>query len=527
MASTADLSNNTVLRKLCALWVFSILALPAWADVVVNNNLGATGTSLFTQSGTSTLVFGSTVIVAFNDAGSFATSSNQFSGYARSTDGGLTFADRGSLPTQPGGDAGFAHLARHEASGTVYSTSLAFSSGGLQLSRSTDGGITFGAPVNAVAGVPAANFNAIAVDNAAGLGNGNVYVATEDIRAEGGLRFARSTDRGLTFGSSFLLSSGGANGGRGPSITVGPNHRVTVAYVDATGASPVIRVRSSTDNGLTFGPPATAATLTAAASGDLGLVGVRNGTFTPADFRSNVHPQIVANPVTGQLYMVYADRGLGADKANVLLRTSGNGGLTWSAAERVNTDAGSNDQWQPTLTVTPDGKHVGIFWYDRRNDGANNLIAYYGRQCDDVNAGVLNCGVDFAVSDQPFLPEFGRDSILNPSFMGDYDNADSDDNFFYVSWGDNRLPLAGGGDRMDPNVFFDRIAINGNGGGGVVPEPATPWLVAAAVLALGWQRRVARTLSPAASAAAAPPSRPSSTPQRRRPQPPAARRAPG
>ena len=171
------------------------------------------------------------------------------------------------------------------------------------------------------------------------------------------------------------------------------------------------------------------------------------------------------------------------------------GGATWSVAQRVNSDAGSNDQRQPTLTVTPDGKHVGIFWYDRRDDGANNLIAYYGRQCD-VNSGVLTCAADFAVSDQPFLPEFGRDSIFNSTFMGDYDNADSDDNFFYVSSGDNRLLLPGGGDRMDPNVFFDRIAIAGNGGdGGVVPAPATPWLVAAAVLALGWQRSSRCSLS--------------------------------
>lgn len=489
------------MRRMFALWAVSIMALPAWADVVVNDNLGATGTSQFTQSSTSTLVFGSTVIVAFNDSGSFAASNNQFTGYSRSNDGGLTFTDMGRLPANPLGDAGNAHLARHDATGTVYSTSLAFSTGGIQLFRSTDGGITFAAPVNAVPGATAANYNAIAVDNAAGVGNGNVYVATEDFGAGSGLRLSRSTDGGLTFGPSITLSGGG-DAGRAPSITVGPDHRVTVAYLDTTGSlsggPAVIRVRSSADNGLTFGPPVTAATLTVpAVTADLGLVGLRNGAaITPADFRSNVHPQIVANPVTGQLYMVYANKGLGADKADILLRTSDDGGVTWSAAQRVNSDAGTNDQWQPTLTVTPDGKHVGIFWYDRRNDGANNLIEYFGRQCD-VSGSVLNCGADFAVSDQQFLPEFGRDSILSLTYMGDYDNADSDDNFFYVSWGDNLLALAGGAGRMDPNVFFDRIAIGGNGGGGgVVPEPATPWLVTAAVLALAWQRRAAQASGP-------------------------------
>lgn len=480
------------MRRILVLWAVSILALPTWADVVVNNNVGATGTSQFTQSGTSTLVFGSTVLVAFNDSGSFAATNDQLTGYSRSTDGGLTFTDMGRLPANPRGDAGFAHLARHDASDTVFSTALAFTTGGLQLYRSTDGGITFAPPVNALPGVTAANFNAIAIDNAAGTGNGTVYVVSEDF--VGGLRLARSADGGLTFSAPITLTAAG-NAGRGPSITVGPNHRVTVAYLDTTVGPPVIRVRSSTDNGLTFGAPATAATLSVAATGDLGLVGLRNGTVTRASFRSNVHPQIVANPVTGQLYMVYANKGLGTDKADILLRTSGDGGLTWGAAQRVNSDLGTNDQWQPTLTVTPDGRHVGIFWYDRRNDGANNLIEYYGRQCE-VTGGVLNCAADFAVSDQQFLPEFGRDSLLTPTFMGDYDNADSDDSFFYVSWGDNLLPLAGGGDRRDPNVFFDRVAVGdgtgGGGGGGIVPEPAVLWLVAAALTAFAAQRRGAR-----------------------------------
>ncbi|MEO5733003.1 MAG: sialidase family protein [Rubrivivax sp.] len=476
------------MRKMLALWAVSMVTLPAWADVVVNNNIGATGISQYTQSGSSTLVFGSTVIVAFNDSGSYAASNNQFTGYARSTDGGLTFTDMGGLPTNAAGDAGYAHLARHDATGTVYSTSLGFSSGQVQVLRSLDGGITFSPPTIAVPGATAANYNAIAVDNAAGQGNGTLYVVTEDFGdGGGGLRLSRSTDGGLTFGPSILLSSSG-NAGRGPSITVGPDHRVTVAYLDTTVGPPVIRVRSSTDNGVTFAAPAIAATLAVPATGDLGLVGVRNGLGSATNFRSNAHPQIVANPVTGQLYMVYANKGLGADKADILLRTSGDGGLTWSAAQRVNSDAGSNDQWQPTITVTPDGKHVGIFWYDRRNDSANNLIEYYGRQCA-VSATVLTCGADFAISDQPFLPEFGRDAIVTLGFMGDYDNADSDDNFFYVSWGDNRLPLAGGGDRLDPNVFFDRIAIGGIGGGGSVPVPATLWLAVAALFALAWQRR--------------------------------------
>jgi hypothetical protein len=43
----------------------------AGTDALVNNNTGSTGTSNFTQSETSILAFGSTVLIGFNDSGSF------------------------------------------------------------------------------------------------------------------------------------------------------------------------------------------------------------------------------------------------------------------------------------------------------------------------------------------------------------------------------------------------------------------------------------------------------------------------
>src|SRR5690348_12975557 len=55
-------------------------------------------TSQDTQSETSTLAFGSTVLVAYNDSGSDTFNHTQTTGWSRSTDGGRTFDDRGRLP---------------------------------------------------------------------------------------------------------------------------------------------------------------------------------------------------------------------------------------------------------------------------------------------------------------------------------------------------------------------------------------------------------------------------------------------
>lgn len=481
---------QSIIRSLPAALVASVslLAFSAQADVLVNNNDGASTTANFTQSSAAVLGFGPTVIVGFADSGSLAGNTNHFTGYARSTDGGLTFTDLGTLPNSTFGDAAFQKLARDASSGAVYMTTLPLSNGqGMQLFRSTDGGITFGAPVTATPGVTNPDTNALAVDNFSGTGNGTVYVAVRDFQSgHEGIFLYKSTNGGMTFGSGVLIANGSITNVGGPTIAIQPDHSVTVAWLQA-GAT--IVTRRSTDGGLTFAAPTTVATLNTIGINDaFGLTGVRQGTAVASGFRSNAFPQMVANPVSGHLYAVFTDNPAGVDKVDVFLVQSTDSGATWSPRVRVNSDATLTDQWQPTIAITPDGKHLGIFWYDRRTDlVGNNLIAYFGRTCD-ISGGTLICGADFQISDVNFLPEFGRDNIVNPAFMGDFDFASADDDFFYVAWGDNRLNLAGGNGRNDPNVFFDRIAIDQLV---AVAEPSGLALFAVALIpvALRYRRR--------------------------------------
>src|SRR5438128_1379710 len=72
-------------------------AVPSYANVLVNNPAADTGSN-DTQSETSLVLAGPTVVVAYNDSGSNV-SNNKFTGFARSADGGATFADMGTLPT--------------------------------------------------------------------------------------------------------------------------------------------------------------------------------------------------------------------------------------------------------------------------------------------------------------------------------------------------------------------------------------------------------------------------------------------
>ncbi len=419
---------------------------------LTNNNAGSSGTAFFTQSETTLVAFGNTVVVGFNDSGSNAGGSNKFTGFARSTDGGATFTDGGTLPTNPNGDAGDPVLARNEATGRIYYATLQFSGSGIRVFRSDDNGATWAAPVQGAPGKTGFQDKEwITVDNFAGAGAGNVYLMARDFGVGNGIYFFRSTDNGSTFGpSGGTLITPGA---QGAFVAVGPDHSVyTFWFAGAT-----IQMRKSTDQGLTFGPPVIVASgLVGGVNGDLALTGIRQGTVTPAGFRSSEFPHAAVNPANGNIYVTFANNPAGVDKADIFVTQSTDGGATWGAPVRVNDDVTTTDQWQPTLAVTPDGANLGIFYYSRQEDPANNLFKFYGRTAS-ISGPTLTFTPSFAISDVASLPEFGRDSVVNPTYMGDYDQAVGTPGAFHVVWSDNRFDLPGGAPRKDPNVFYKRI----------------------------------------------------------------------
>src|SRR5215510_2996376 len=422
---------------------------------LVNNNAGATGTGFFTQSETTIAAFGNTVVVGFNDSGSNAGGTNKFTGFARSTNGGATFTDGGSLPTNPGGDAGDPVLARNNTTGRLYFATLGFSFSTIQVFRSDDNGATWMAPVNGTPGGSGEDKEWITVDNFTGTGNGNVYLVSRRFGGTGGgpgIYYFRSTDNGNTFGPN--LGTQIVTGSQGAFVAVGPDHSVYAFWF----AGATLQMRKSTDQGLTFGAPVTVASgLVGGVNGDLGLTGIRQGTSTPAGFRSNEFPHAAVNPVNGNIYVTFANNPPGVDKVDIFVAQSTDGGATWGAPIRVNDDATTTDQWQPTLAVTPDGANLGIFYYSRQEDPVgNNLFKFYGRTAS-ISGPTLSFAQSFAISDVASLPEFGRDIVINPTYMGDYDMAVATPGSFHVAWADNRFDLPGGAGRKDPNVFYKRI----------------------------------------------------------------------
>jgi len=469
-----------------------------------------------TQSETA-IVLGaqSKVIVAFNDSvGMWAGDNYHGVGVYRSANGGATFENQ-TLPLDPHRDEGDPVLARSDKTGTIFLSTLSVDHvyvnpnpppplqwvGREQVDvfRSTNNGASFEPPANGTPGfdepIDGQDKPWIAVDNIPGpdgSGYGNVYLVTRHYfrDASGVWKYAllltRSTDDGVTFGPSrgTTIVSPRENTFHGPNVVVGSDHAVYVFWWDAGhatwGNNPGIMMRKSVDQGVTFGDPVVVTGLKSYAyGGDLWLTDSGGHQF-----QTNAFPQAAVNPLTGDIYVAYADWGNGSwnrkDMADIYFTQSSDGGQHWSKPVQINDDRTNNDQWFPALAVTPDGSHVGLFWYDRRLDPANNLIDRYGA-IGTVSGHTVTFGANFRITDQSFPPAFTywdsevngwhtQDPVIRPGYMGDYDQAVADNDYFYTTWGDNRL-----GDAFhanQPDVRLAKVPIDWQ-------ETETSWNVSA------------------------------------------------
>ena len=455
--------RNVILGVCCLAWSFCLSAdlLLAQTSNTLVNNPAADTTTRDTQSETALVLSGSNVIAAFNDSGS-GVSANKGTGFSRSTDGGASFTDLGTLPTDTFGDGGDPVLARDNVSGTIYLSTLPFDllSARIQVFRSFDNGANFNVPVNGAPGFGGGNRLDkpwITVDNFSGTGQGNVYLAFLNAAAglkATGIYLSRSQDGGLTWS----LMNGGfsiaPSNVQGAFVAIGPDHAVYVFWYEGNFTPREIRMRKSTNLGIGFGSTITVTTLTG--TGANGALDLNGG------FRTNSFPQAAVNPVSGNIYVVYNDctanpcTTTGADRGNIFFRQSTDGGSTWSAAVKINDDNTTRDQWQPALAVTPDGLHLFVGWYDRRLDPANSLINTFG-VAGAISGSAVTFGSNFRITTQSFPVAIGQDPGVPPTYMGDYDMAVADNSFFYYTWGDNRDSNAFHANQ--PDVRFKKISM--------------------------------------------------------------------
>ncbi|MGI8477360.1 MAG: sialidase family protein, partial [Thermomicrobiales bacterium] len=223
---------------------------------------------------------------------------------------------------------------------------------------------------------------------------------------------------------------------------------VVATYLDTTndgiqqGFNTVMFVKS-TDGGRTWSDPK-----------QIGLFREPHGETRSAFFRSwgTAFPQLAVGP-KNDIYV--ATTALPEDKpvddGDIYLMRSLDGGVTWQASQRINTDKTNRPQFYPSIDVDPSDV-VHIMWADMRDDPQEvRYNIYYSRSEDQGKTwGFSIPGQNFTAPDTR-VSDFASNSLRGfprGAFIGDYFSLAATDGEVYMVWADTRLGEFGGANQQ-------------------------------------------------------------------------------
>lgn len=310
-----------------------------------------------------TFAFGNTIVVAAQVGRFFAGGSTDI-GYATSTDGGASWI-QGTLPgiTSGGGtyervsDSTVAYDAAHGVwliSSLPVTASLMIPA--VLVSRSTDGGATFGNPITIASGSTSYDKNWTVCDNhPASPYYGHCYTQFDDHADKNRLKMSTSTDGGLTWGPA--LDTGNKTTGFAGQPLVQPNG--TVIVVAANSATTQLLAWRSLDGGASW-----TSTIQAAAINDHPPAG---------NLRAEPLPSAEID-AAGTVYVTWQDCRFRAKcSSNDLVWSTSTDGKKWTKPVRVPIDAVTSgfDHFIPGLGVDPATAgataKLGLTYYFYRN----------------------------------------------------------------------------------------------------------------------------------------------------------------
>jgi hypothetical protein len=381
------------------------------------------------------------------------------SGIYTSSDGGVTWTNRGLLDDQPSwqgagvlsdGDPVIAYGPKPDGRGgfsyangaRAYYSSLASISSAkgfeyIIVSYSDDNGATWSAPVSGTTKTSSVDFNDknwITVDAIPGSPYfGRVYLTWTEFRSATATGYGNepmmvsvSTDGGISFGAPKQLSPAGnngtGNGRQGSSSTVGPDGTVYVAFEQ--GFSQVVSI--SRDGGQKWTRPTS-----------IGPVTDLHDPIPGANFRTNSFPTIAADPRPGSTTVYAAWSTRTADGGRIVVATSTDRGSTWGAPVQVS--GGEGYAFYQGLDVAPNGRvdlaYQALVAVDPSTFGTGNAAIDSWAVTKPAD-GSWSVPVKLtAVSTDPAV---SAQNNLQRQFMGDYNTVVSDANGAWFIYTDAR-----------------------------------------------------------------------------------------
>jgi hypothetical protein len=290
---------------------------------------------------------------------------------------------------------------------------------GLFVRRSLDGGKTWEAnhiPIiehPTEPGMPWEDKPYIVSDTTKSRYSGNLYVGwTRWTLTDSEILLSRSTDDGKTWSKPIEIDShpglprddnGAAEGFAG---VVGPDGTLYAVWSEDND----ILLTSSSDGGKSFSPARP-------------IIHTAPIMFAVQTLeRANGFPEIAVDPQSRRLFVTWSDYRNG--DLDVFCSTSADGGKTWSAPVRVNTDSVHNgaDQFFQWLAVDPTDGTANVVFYDRREDPQNRTQIVVLARSTDGGRSFQN----YAWTSEPF--EAGG------VFFGDYTGIAASGGRVYGIW---------------------------------------------------------------------------------------------
>ncbi|MEO6712899.1 MAG: sialidase family protein [Mycobacteriales bacterium] len=305
------------------------------------------------------------------------------------------------------------------------------------VSYSDDNGVTWSAPVLSSTKANPNNFNDkewITVDDDVDSKYfGNVYVSWTSFRSASSgnepIFVTRSTDGGASFDSGNQLSPAGnngtGNGRQGSFVITGPDGSVYVAFEQ--GSSQVVAI--SRNGGVSYSRPIT-----------IGAVSDLDDPIPGANFRTNSFPTIADDPRNGSstLYASWATKT--AAGGRVVVSTSTNKGVSWSAPVTVSTPAEGYAFYQG-LDVADNGRvdlgYQALKAISTTTYGTGNALIdsyYISKSGAAGSAWTAPTRVSSVSSD----PAVSAQNNLLRQFLGDYNQLVSNNTTAWFIYTDTR-----------------------------------------------------------------------------------------
>ncbi len=350
-------------------------------------------------------------------------------GYGYSLNGGITWTfpgvlDPGVFRSDP--------VLDFDAEGNFYYNSLT-TGFNCDVFKITDGGNEWGTSVPAKGG----DKQWMRLDRTDGIGEGNNYSFWSFSFTNCNGAFTRSTDGSNTFEDCIFVDNNPVWG----TLAVDAEGSL---YLSGTSNSGIILVKSTSakdpasEVGWDF---VTQVNL----DGDLRA----SAPVNPAGLMGQVWVDVdISNGSgAGNVYVAASVRRLSNnDPGDVMFAKSTDGGTTFQAPIKINTDVGTDAyQWFGTLAVAPNGR-IDVIWLDTR-DASNTIdsVLYYSFSEDEGNTWSPNQSIS-----EPFNPSIGYPS---QGKIGDYFDMVSDNDYAHLAWAST---LNGGQD-----VYYTRISPHG------------------------------------------------------------------